>query len=180
VRIQFRRREIGECVSVIYRSDGVVLELPSYSRKFRVPHDLAHAVTERELRFAGGVYGLIASGHVFGNMTVVGGRPRHDARARSDRVMKAYGGSITTAELLAGTIHSAVESGQCNDLYPQLIRAWGLLEREPFPWTAEAVRVAGETLREYDQRWQAVAVGDVMEFQWPDSLVRPVPPPERR
>ena len=180
MRIQFRRREIGECVSVIYRSDGVVLELPSYSRKFRVPHDLAHAVTERELRFAGGVYGLIASGHVFGNMSVVAGRPPHDARARSDRVMKAYGGSITTAEILAGTVHRAVESGQCADLYGQLTRAWGMLKQDPFPWSAETVRVAGETLREYDQRWQGVAVGDAMDFHWPDSLVRPVPPAERR
>ena len=180
MRIQFRRREIGECVSVIYRSDGVVLELPSHSRKFRVPHDLAHAVTERELRIDGGVYGLIASGHVFGNMTVVSGRPRHDARARSDRVMKAFGGSITTAELLAGTVHRAVESGQCDDLYRQLAGAWGLLETDPFPWTSATVRTAGETLREYDQRWQRVAVGDAMEFHWPDSLVRPVPPLVRR
>jgi hypothetical protein len=180
MRIQFRRWEIGECVSVIYRSDGVVLELPSYSRKFRVPHDLAHAVTERELRLAGGVYGLIASGHVFPNMTVVAGRPRHDARARSDRVMKAYGGSITTAELLAGVVHRAVESGQWGDLHQQLTRAWGSVESDPFPWSVETVRVAGETLREHDQRWQLVPVGCAMEFHWPDSLVRPVPPPAGR
>ena len=89
MRIQFRRWEVGECISVIYRPDGVVLELPSYSRTWRVPHDLAHAVTERELGLAGGLYGLIASGHVFDNMSVVAGRPRHDARARSDRVMTA-------------------------------------------------------------------------------------------
>jgi hypothetical protein len=180
MRIQFRRREIGECVSVIYRSDGVVLELPSYSRMFRVPHDLAHAVTERELRMDCGVYGLIASGHVFGNMTVVSGRPRHDAKARSDRVMKAYGRAITTAELLAGTVHRAVESGQYDDLYGQLVRAWGSLETQPFPWTSKTVRATRETMREYDQRWQLVKVGDTMDFQWPDSLVRPVPPAGRR
>ena len=180
MRIQFRRREIGECVSVIYRSDGVVLELPSYSRMFRVPHDLAHAVTERELRMDCGVYGLIASGHVFGNMTVVSGRPRHDAKARSDRVMKAYGRAITTAELLAGTVHRAVESGQCDDLYQQLVRAWGSLETDPFPWTAQDVRTTRDTMREHDQRWQRVAVGDAMEFHWPDSFVHPVPPGARR
>ena len=33
MRIQFRRREIGECVSVIYRSDGVVLERAAIAAK---------------------------------------------------------------------------------------------------------------------------------------------------
>jgi hypothetical protein len=135
VRIQFRRRQVGECISVIYRPDGVVLELPSYSRTYRVPHDLAHAVTERELRLAGGLYGLIASGHVFSNMTVVGGRPRHDAKARSVRVMKAYGGSISTAETLSGTAHRAVESGRFDGVYRQMRAAWGTVAQDAFPWT---------------------------------------------
>jgi hypothetical protein len=176
MRIQFRRREIGECVSVIYRPDGVVLELTSYSRKYRVPHDLGHAVTERELGIAGGVYGLIASGYVFSNMTVVSGRPRHDAKARADRVMKAYGGSISTAEVLAGTLHSAIENGQWGQAYQNLTRAWASTQADPFPWSVETVATAVQTLREYDARWQRVAVGDTMEFHWPDSLIRPVPP----
>ena len=94
--------------------------------------------------------------------------------------MKAYGRSITTAELLAGTVHRAVESGQCDDLYQQLIRAWGSLETDPFPWTAQDVRTTRDTMREHDQRWQWVAVGDAMEFHWPDSLVHPVPSAVRR
>jgi hypothetical protein len=94
--------------------------------------------------------------------------------------MKAYGGSITTAELLAGTVNRTVESGQYEDLYRQLARAWSLLETDPFPWTSETVRTTIETMREYDQGWQRVPVGETMEFHWPDSLVRPVPPPVRR
>jgi hypothetical protein len=179
MRIQFRRREIGECVSVIHRPDGVVLELPSYSRRFRVPHDLAHAVTERELRITGGVYGLIAAGHVFPNMTVVAGRPRPDARGRSDRVMKAYGGSVTTAEVLAGAPHRAVESGHLGQAYQEATRNWGSVELDPFPWSEQDVVLAVRTLREYDERWQRVAVGSSMDFHWPESLIRPVPPPGR-
>lgn len=74
---------------MIHCPDGVVVWLPSYSRKWRVPHDVAHAVTERELGLAQGVFGSIASVAVFDNMQVVSGRPRHDARAVSARILRS-------------------------------------------------------------------------------------------
>ena len=63
--------------------------MPSYSRKYRVPHDLAHLVTERELLLATGVFGSLAAGAMFSNARVVSGRPRHDAAARSKRILAA-------------------------------------------------------------------------------------------
>jgi len=45
--ITFTRALSGSTLATIRRGDGVVLELPGYDRKYRVPHDLAHAVTER-------------------------------------------------------------------------------------------------------------------------------------
>ncbi|MEV6896265.1 hypothetical protein [Amycolatopsis sp. NPDC051372] len=88
----------GETFTRITRGDGVVLGLPSYSRKYRVPHDLAHAAVERSLELSGGIFGCIEAGGVFDNMTVLQGKPRHDARARSQRILKAASGSIAVAE----------------------------------------------------------------------------------
>ncbi|MEU4671235.1 hypothetical protein AB0F91_25445 [Amycolatopsis sp. NPDC023774] len=95
----------GETVTRITREEGVVRGLPSYSREFRVLHDLAHAAVERSLGLSGG----IAAGGVFDNMTVLRQKPRHDARARSRRVPKAASGSIAAAEGLVGVLHHAVE-----------------------------------------------------------------------
>ncbi len=39
------RTATGSTCATIRRADGVVLELPGFDRTFRVPHDLAHAVT---------------------------------------------------------------------------------------------------------------------------------------
>jgi hypothetical protein len=66
MRLTFQHDPRGESLTVIQRSDGAVFTL--YSRKHRVPHDLAHAVTERELRLADGVFGCIAAGVVFDSM----------------------------------------------------------------------------------------------------------------
>jgi hypothetical protein len=177
VRIDFRRRAQGECVSVIHRRDGVVFELPSFSRKHRVPHDLAHAVTERELRISNGVYGLIAAGHIFPTMTVVGGKLRHDAKARSERVWKAYGSSITGAEVLAGAVHHAVESGRSKDVLDHARRSWGMVEQDPFPWTAVDITRALTALGNLAGQWESVGVDECLEFFWPDALTLPVPPP---
>jgi len=73
--VTITRTDRGSTVATIHRRDGVVLELPGYDRQFRVPHDLAHAVTERELGLARGVFGSIAGGGVFDNMHVTTGHP---------------------------------------------------------------------------------------------------------
>ncbi len=73
MHISFHHAPRGESEARIRRQDGVVLILPSYSRKFRVPHDLAHAAAERELGLGGGVFGCIAAGAVFDNMRIADG-----------------------------------------------------------------------------------------------------------
>jgi hypothetical protein len=73
MHVTIARTATGSTRATIRRDDGVVLELPGYDRKFRVPHDLAHAVTERALGMSRGVFGSIAGGGVFDNMRVVAG-----------------------------------------------------------------------------------------------------------
>ncbi|GII34816.1 hypothetical protein [Planotetraspora mira] len=102
MRLVFMRAEGDRCRIAVHRRDGVTLEMRSYDRKFRVPHDLAHAVTERELKLDAGVFGCTAAGAVFSSMRVLSGSPRHDAAARSARIIKANARSITVAEVLSG------------------------------------------------------------------------------
>lgn len=147
VRIVFHHVPHGESVAWIHRQDRVVLILPSYSRKFRVPHDLAHVATERELGLGGGVFGCIAAGAVFDNMRVAEGRPRHDAKARSARILKAAKRSIGVAEVLAGIIHEAVEQQHPTPLR-RAREGWGVLEQNAFPWTEADIARATDTLRD--------------------------------
>jgi hypothetical protein len=132
-----------------------------------VPHDLAHAALERGLGLGGGVFGCIAAGAVFDNMRVAEGRPRHNAKTRSDRILRAAKRSIGVAEVMAGVVHEAVERRL--PAPPRKAReGWGVLEQDQFPWTDADIIRATDALRALDGRWQASL--DPLGFEWPDSL----------
>jgi hypothetical protein len=171
--ITFARALSGSTLSTIRRGDGVVLELPGYDRKYRVPHDLAHAVTERELGMAGGVFGSIAGGGVFDNMRVVAGRPRHDAAERSRRLLVANKVSLGIAEVLAGVVHDAVEHDETSTM-ERARRSYGIFSTDPFPWTEPQIYGAVAMLAELSVEYEAN--GKVV-FTWPDRLTSPVPVP---
>lgn len=194
----FARAQRGESVATIHRTDGVVVELPSFTRKHRVPHDLAHAVTEREFALAGGVFGVIAAGAMFDNMRVVSGRTRHDADARSRRILAANSRTLTLAEVVAGTLHHLVEHwdvehwdvehrdvehrdrDDSSQVVPIVRRAWGSISQDPFPYPPPRVIAALDMLREQADRWTALADGEMLDFRWPDALTAPVPPVNAR
>ncbi|HEY0000095.1 MAG TPA: hypothetical protein VGB74_06560 [Actinoplanes sp.] len=170
--ITFDRAVGGSTIATIERRDGVTLALPGYDRKHRVPHDLAHAVTECELAMAGGVFGSIAGGGVFANMRVLAGRERHDARDRSKRLLAANKSSLGVAECVAGVVHAAVEHGATSSAVADARRSWGVFSAEPVPWTEPQLTAAISRL--------TVLAGDFardghLRFVWPDRLTSPVP-----
>lgn len=170
--IEFAHGAGGSTVATIHRRDGVVLQLRGYDRKFRVPHDLAHAVAERELGLADGVFGSIAGGAVFASMTVLGGRPRHDAVARSKRLLDANSPALTRAEVMAGVIHDAVEhNGAANPTARGRID-WAIVHPGPFPWSAEVIDRAVATLAELVGQWHR---DGTVRIDWPDRLTSAVP-----
>lgn len=61
VQVVFERDVRRRYWSHVHRDDGVVLLLPGYDRKWRVPHDLAHLTTERALGLTDGVFGSLAA-----------------------------------------------------------------------------------------------------------------------
>ena len=166
------RTATGSTCATIRRDDGVVLELPSYDRTFRVPHDLAHAVTERALGLSRGVFGSIAGGGVFDNMRVVAGRrPRHDAAERSRRLLAANKVELGQAELIAGIMHKGVEHHA--DPLAQAKEAWHDVMTDPFPWSDDEFRAAAADLAALADVYNATGT---VEFTWPSRLTSPVPP----
>ena len=159
----------GRTLATIYRLDGVVVELPSFSRKHRVPHDLAHAVTERSLGLSRGVFGSLAAGAMFSNTQVVQGRPRYDAAERSERILKANGRELGFAELLAGAIHQVVEHGLVN-VAAKVRHDWGVLSVDPCPYDEAQLRDAADELDLLGRAWEQLFVGQGLEFPWPERL----------
>ncbi|WP_327365488.1 hypothetical protein [Streptomyces sp. NBC_01217] len=173
--------EAGRSRVVVHRRDGVTLEMRSYDRKFRVPHDLAHAVAERELQLSAGVFGCIAAGAVFSSMRVLTGSPRHDATARSARILKAGARSITLAEVLTGVLHDAVEASPNSPRSPAVPlvnkarEAWGSVEERPFPYSEATLAAAADTLTALADCWSGLTPGEELVFTWPPGLTAPVP-----
>jgi hypothetical protein len=172
MHVTIARTATGSTCATIRRADGVVLELPGYDRKFRVPHDLAHAVTERALGLSRGVFGSIAGGGVFDNMRVVAGRrPRHDAAERSRRLLAANKAELNQAELIAGIMHDGVEHHV--DPLPRAKEAWRAFMTDPFPWPDDEFRAVAAALAALADAYNETGR---IELTWPTRLTSPVPP----
>lgn len=172
--IEFTRAERRASIATLHRGDGVVLELRAYDRKFRIPHDLAHAVTERELGLADGVFGSIAGGAVFASMRVLSGRPRHDAAARSRRILHANRASLSVAEVMAGMVHDAAEHTGATGAHAKARIDWAQICPDPFPFAPERIDAAVRALIDLGGAWERTGR---IEFFWPDRLASPVPAP---
>jgi hypothetical protein len=171
MRVTIARTATGSTCATIRRDDGVVLELPGFDRKYRVPHDLAHAVTERALGLPRRVFGSIAGGGVFDNMRVVAGRrPRPGAADRSRRLLAANKRELGQAELMAGIIHRGVEHHA--DPLPEAKQAWRAFMTGEFPWSDATLRAAVAALTALADTYNKT--GSV-ELTWPARLASPVP-----
>jgi hypothetical protein len=172
--VLFAHSGSGSTVATLHRGDGVVLQLPGYDRRYRVPHDLAHFATERALGMNAGVFGAIAGGGVFANMRLVGGRPRHDAAQRSRLLLDAHKRTLTLAEMMAGVVHRAVEADQ-GELVPALVReAWSSYDGSAVPWTDAQIGSAVTGLLDLAGEWEAHGA---VRATWPEDLVAPMPEP---
>ena len=156
----------GECYALIRRADGAEFTLLSYSRKHRVPHDLAHAVTERELGMIDGIFGCIAAGAVFDSMEQTAGKKRYDAKARSARILKAPN-SVSLSEAISGVIHEAVEKDWTTP-YARVREMWGVARPGPCPYPDMEIDRTTEVLRELSHRWQVNS--EPLVFPWPKKL----------
>ncbi|GHF75934.1 hypothetical protein GCM10017566_57220 [Amycolatopsis bartoniae] len=163
---------------MLHRDDGVTLQMRSYDRKSRVPHDLAHAVTERELGLSTGVFGCLAAGALFASVQVLEGRLRYDAKERSRRLIAGHARDIAVAEVLSAVVHDAVEHERPTP-FAAARAAWGSLREEPFPYEETDVQRATSTLRRLGDAWVHLPAGTGLRFDWPRRLTAAAVPPAR-
>jgi hypothetical protein len=180
VRIVFTREARGATLATIYRPDSVVVGLNGSAHCTRVPHDLAHAVAERELGLAQGIFGSLAAGAMFSSVVILSGRPRYDAAERSKRILAANTRELHLTELFGGALQSAVDESRLTSAKRQARQYWNSLSTVPFPYSDEQFDDAAYTLDLLNRAWQQLRIGQGMDFVWPARLISPVPRPAPR
>ena len=168
MRVQFHRSDrLDEYVVLVRREDGLTVQLPGYDRRMVVPHHLAHFVAEHEFRLTHGVFGCIAAGAMFTNMSLVDARPRFDAQSRSRAVLRLNAAELGLAESLSGVVHDAVEQElDVGTAYRRLREAWGALRPGPCPYDAADLRRVLNLLAQLGERWRALRPGEVLALRW--------------
>jgi hypothetical protein len=170
--VTFRRDPAGRTAIVIRRADGVVVGLPTYDRAGRVPHDLAHLAAERALGLSAGLFGSIAGGGMFDGMSVVEGRPRHDAADRSRRLLDGNKATLGLAELMADVVARAVRDDAARRAPAEARRIWATFHTGPYPWDDRQVAGAVDDLAALTGEFRRAGT---VQVTWPDRLTSPVP-----
>jgi hypothetical protein len=157
VRITFERMADRRPVeTLVERDDGVVFRMRGAGGGAGLPHDLVHALVERELGMTDGIWGCVADGVVWGSMRHVSGRRPPHAGERSERLKKERAVRIGAAEHLA-------------DLVERLSRGAAVLpgeiDRTCVP-RAELDRAAAALTAEA-ARWAALRPGEHWTLDWP-------------
>lgn len=156
----------------VRRDDGVSLDLRSFDRPARLPHDIAHFVVERELSLERGLWGLLAAGVLPPNASVASGRAGPRAAERSRSLLKEADREQHTAEaeVLVAVVQIIAEEGIDAD-WPKasarLKDAWRPLRSQRGPISHEEVRRACLALREAEKKWEGLTVGESMTVEWP-------------
>jgi hypothetical protein len=147
--------------TVVERDDGVVFAMRGAGGGSDLPHDLVHAVVERELRIRDGIWGCVADGVVWTSMRHVSGRLPPHAAARSARLKRERGAAIRQAEAVADLVGRLARAAE---VLPGEIAAAG---RPP-----AALAGAAAALRDAGDRWAALRPGEDWVFQWVGAPVR--------
>jgi hypothetical protein len=176
MEITFTRTGQRTYTTVVVRDDGVTIAVPSFDRPAWLPHDLAHYVVEHALGLTQGFWGCVAAGAVFPGMTVVSGRQPPHAAARSQAIMREMGQHGTEAEVLVGILVGIVQDGldpRGPAAHARVSDAWQdprYVAREPLH--AEKVYQVCMALREAQQQWQALAIGQSITVTWAHHRAR--------
>lgn len=175
--ITFTKTGASTYTTLARRDDGVLLEVPSHDRTARLPHDLAHYVVERELGLNRGFWGCVAAGALFPGMKVVSGRQPPHAADRSRAIIRGAGQHGTEAEVLVGSLLRVMRAG-LETHWPAagalLGREWRPKKPSRGPLGAEEVRRVCAALRDAEQRWQALGIGESLTVSWSAGPKAPV------
>jgi hypothetical protein len=167
VRATFRRLRADGRHSLTVERDGLLFSMNPFTHKGLVPHDLGHLLAEEAFGIRHGIWGSIADGAIYRSMTLLEGRLRHDARARSAAVIKANMGDLGLGELLPGPILGAIQHDlDVANAYKGLAHCWGTFRTDPLPYGPSDVERAIGSFRRAADRWRSTPVGDALVFDW--------------
>ena len=170
MEITFTKAARRQYQVLVRHDDGVLMEVRSFDRPARLPHDIAHFVIESELSLGRGLWGLLASGVLLPNARVISGRLRPHAPASSRALLKEAGQRPTEAEVLVSLIMGIAEGGVDED-WPQvsfrLHDAWRPRHSQRGPISHDEVRRACRRLREAERQWEELTAGESMTVRWP-------------
>ena len=147
--------------TLVERDDGVVFSMRGAGGGIDLPHDLVHAVVERQLGISDGIWGSVADGVVWRSMTHLSGRRPPHAAERSDRLKRERSASVRSAELLADLVERLASGAE---VLPGEIPATGL--------APEQLAAAAAELRDVQRRWAELTVGEVWVVEWAASPSR--------
>ena len=171
--MRFPRLPDGQrAYSIVERGDGVYYRLHQGVAGARLPHDLVHLVVERETGEDGGFWGAVAAGAVFGSMEHLSGRRRPHAQDRSAAAIGQRGPQLMRAELMAGLVEYVADH---RITAPEQVRTAAREALSTLPDSSvdePAVIKAGQALREAQERWARLVVGEELLVDWPESRRR--------
>lgn len=173
--IMFIRGAENTYTVTVRRGDGVSLLLPGNGRNFRLPHDAAHCIVERELGLRRGFWGRVADGAIYPNMQVLSGRQPPHAAERSRLVRREAEPQGVEAEVLVGLLFTIMSRNRENDapaVEALLRRAWRPRRPERPPPEMNEVRRACAALREAERQWLALEAGQALRLIWPQDRRR--------
>lgn len=160
----------------IIRSDGVKYNVKGVGHMGAIPHDLSHFAIEQGLAIAGGFWGSVAQGAVFGSMSHLSGRRRPKAAERSERILRENKGEMTEVEILVGLFDQALGEGLGPDspeLKERLRRyVWTAPGRRPRAFTDDEIAATCEEWWRLRDAWRNLPVGGTLELVWPEQPER--------
>jgi hypothetical protein len=182
VEITFTKTGARTYEIVVRRDDGVTLRVRTPDKPLAIPHDMAHYVVERELNMERGFWGSIDAGAVFGTVQIISGRQPPHAAERSTALIKASYREQAAAELYVAVMQTVAREGKERDwryVSSCLDEVW-----RPFRWprpsvnAEDALRVC-RALREAEERWAALPVGESIRVTWASARRKAAARPRR-
>jgi hypothetical protein len=169
LEITFAKKGLRDYQVVVRRDDGVLLNVQSFDRPIRLPHDMAHFVVENELRLEHGFWGMLAAGVLFSNIRVAAGRVRPRARERYRSVLKEAGQDPIEAEVLVSVMLNIADERADEDwrkVQTRLDEVWKPRKSQRGPINHDEVRRVCRELRIAEKQWRALSVGQSITVVW--------------
>ena len=159
--------------TIAMREDGVILKIKGPDRPLRLPHDLAHFVVESEFNLKFGFWGKIAAGVVFPGIEILAGRRKPHAADRAKAVQAQAGQQGIQAEVLVEVMIEIAEKELPVEAAQKLLKeSWKPSKGAKGEFSAEEISSVCRRLKEAENQWMVLPVGDTMKVDWGNQLSR--------